>query len=112
MLVASLFFLIISVTTIFALVEPALGQIRMASQNKESKESFYLSEAGIEDVVYRIKNSLSVGSSNIITLNGNTVTTDVVTEIDGSKTITSTGDKNGFIRKIKTSLILGEGVAF
>ena len=112
MLLSSVSFLIISIIILFAMVEPALRQLKIASQNKQTKESLYLAEAGIEDVLYRIKNSMNVGVSNILTIDGNSVITDVLTGVGGEKNIISTGDKDGYIRKIETDLILGQGFSF
>ncbi len=111
MVVSVIFFIWISVTTILGLSNPIVRHISMASSATVSKESFYLAEAGIEDIVYRLKSGKPVGASQVLSINGNSVTTTVVDELGGKK-INSLANNNNFIRKVETHLTLGTGVSF
>lgn len=111
MMTATILFLVVSVTVIFGLVGPILNQQKITSQAVLSHQSYFLAEAGIEDVVYRLKTGKPVGTSEVLSLNGNSVTTVIVDTVDG-KEITSVADVRNVIRKLKTEVILGSGVAF
>lgn len=112
MIIATIFFLVVSLTIIFGLTGPLVRETRSISDLQASRSSYFLSESGIEDVVYRLKNGLDVsGGSEILTLNGQTATTEIIDE-NGGKTIKTTGDWNDHIRKVQTRLIPGIGVAF
>jgi len=112
MMTATIFFVVVSLTIILGLAGPVLRQGRIVSDLFRSRESYFLAEAGMEDVVYRLQNRLPVSSSNqTLDIDGNTVTTDT-TDISGGKIITAIADWNGYIRKVETRLVKGVGVAF
>ena len=111
MMVATIFFLIISTTIIFGLVGPIVREQKITSTLLLSRQSYFTAEAGVEDVVYRIKTAKPVGTSETLTLGGSSVTT-LTTDISGGKRVTATGQVNQRIRKIETNLSIGEGVAF
>lgn len=111
MMVATIFFLVVSVTIIFGLVGPVVRQQKMSTQLILSRQSYFLAEAGIEDVVFRLKSGTTVGTSEVLTLNGSSATT-VTTDTSDGKEVTASGIVQAMTRKIKTNLILGEGVAF
>ncbi|MDO8265102.1 MAG: hypothetical protein Q7T34_01895, partial [Candidatus Parcubacteria bacterium] len=69
-----------------------------------SSKTYYLSEAGLEDAIYRIKNNLPISSGyNLAVSNGSTTVT-----ISGNdpKTITSFAGINNIRRKAQTVLLL------
>lgn len=111
MMVATVFFLVISTTIIFGLVGPVVRQQRIASSVLTSRQSYFLSEAGIEDVAYRLITGKIVGNSETLALNGSSATT-ITTNTAEGKEITSTSDLFDLMRKIRTELKLGVGVAF
>jgi len=111
MMVATILFLVVSLTIIFGLVGPIIKQQKIASQLVLSRQSYFLSEAGIEDVVYRLKSGLSVSSTEVLSLSGN-MTTVTITDTSGGKKIIATGEVKEAIRKVEVNLILGTGIAF
>jgi hypothetical protein len=111
MLVATIFFLVISLTIILGLASPTVRAQKMTRELFFSRQSYYLAEGGMEDVVYRMRQGLPVGSSESLSLGGATVTTVTSDSLEG-KGIVSTGTFEGSVRKVATELILGEGVAF
>ena len=60
MMVATIFFLIISTTIIFGLVGPIVREQKITSTLLLSRQSYFTAEAGVEDVVYRIKTAKPV----------------------------------------------------
>lgn len=111
MIIAVIFFIIVSTATILGLTNPMVRHIAMATSIASSKESFYAAEAGVEDVVYRLKVGLPVSTSQTLNVGNQSVTT-TITDESGGKVITAVGNANNYLRKIKTNLVLGTGVAF
>ena len=111
MLTAVVFFMFISVTIVFGIVSPILKQAKIGQENYKSKSSLYLANAGMEDVLYRIKNGKNYSATEVLALNGEYATT-TTTDISGGKQILSTSKVNNNVRKIQVSLVLGSGAAF
>lgn len=111
MVIAVLFFIFVSTATLLGLANPMVRHIAMATSISISKESFFAAEAGVEDVVYRLKAGLPVATSQTLTVGDKSVTTTVADE-SGGKVITAIGDANNYLRKVKTNLALGTGVSF
>lgn len=111
MMVATIFFLIISITIIFGLAGPVSKQKHIVADLIESRRGYFLSEAGMEDVVYRLKNGMTVGSTETITINNQTTTVTTVASTT-TRTVTSLANWDGLNRKVETRLRVGVGVAF
>ena len=111
MMVATILFLVVSVTIIFGLAGPILKQQRIASNLVLSRQSYFLAEAGLEDVVYRLRTGIPVSSTEILGLGGNTVTT-VTTDTAEGKQIVAIGEVGETVRKVEANLLLGVGIAF
>lgn len=111
MLTMVILFLFISMTIVFGAAVPVLKQVKIAKENYLSKQSYFLAKAGMEDVIYRIETNKQLSSPEVLSLDGQTVSTNVTNTSTG-KQITSTGDVGGDIRKIQTNIILGTGVTF
>lgn len=111
MMIATIFFLVISVTIIFGLAVPVTQQKAIVANQIQSRDGYFLAEAGMEDVVYRLKTGLPVGTSETLALN-NYITTITTTSSGSNRIVTSLSDWNGLQRKIETKLKVGVGVAF
>ena len=111
MMISTILFLVVSVTIIFGLAGPILKQQRITSQSALSRQSYFLAEAGLEDVLYRLKTGQTVDANEVITLNGSTVTT-VTTDTAEGKRVVASAVVNESVRKIKVDLIQGTGIAF
>lgn len=112
MIVATIFFLVISLTIIFGISTPLLAQKRISSDLVRSRQSYFLAEAGNEDVLYRLENAMPVNSSGQTLTIGNSTVTTVVTPTPSGQTIVSTGNFNQRVRKVETKLRAGVGEAF
>ena len=110
MMVATLLFLVVSMTMIFGLVGPILKQQKIASQLVMSRQSYFLAEAGLENVVYKLKTGKPVASTEILSLDGNTATIITTNILDGKQVI-STADVKNVVRKLRTNMVLGSGVS-
>ncbi|MBX4181334.1 hypothetical protein KW807_00520 [Candidatus Parcubacteria bacterium] len=111
MMVATIFFLVVSLTIIFGLMNPVIKQQKAAAQTLLSRQSYFLAEAGVEDVVYRLKSGQTVGDSETLALGGSTAST-LTTGVLQNKQIISTGDVSSVVRKVRSDLALGTGVVF
>lgn len=111
MMVATILFLVVSITIIFGLVGPILKQQKIASQLVLSRQSYFLAEASVEDVVYRLRTGKPISSTEILSLSGSTVTT-VTTDTAEGKQIIATGEVRETVRKVEVNLLRGVGIAF
>lgn len=112
MLTSIVFFVFISLAIVFGLVSPGVRGFRVVAESIQSKQSYFLSESGIEDAVFRIKNNKTIGNSTVIALNGNTATTTISDVVAGQKTVTSVGDVASRQRSSQVVLKGGTGVVF
>lgn len=111
MIIGVLFLMFASITLIYGVSTPLLSEIRGFGGLKNSNNSFFAAESILEDAVLRLKNSQPMPSSTNLALNGASASA-TVSDISGGKEVNVAGDSNNRIRKIKTTLSLGDGVAF
>ncbi len=111
LLIATVIFLVISLTVIFGLIGPVVKQLKISRQLLVTRQSFFLAEAGVEDVTYRLITGQPVGTEETLSLAGS-VTTTLTTDTQDGKQIISTADVKEAVRKIRSELVLGEGMAF
>ncbi len=112
MLISVVFFLFISLAIIAGLTSPTVRMFKSSIVNLNSKKSYFLSESGSEDALYRILTNKTIGTSEVLSLDGNSTTTSISTLFGNSKQITSLADVLGFQRKTLVSMTSGAGVAF
>ena len=111
MITAVMFFLFITVTIVGGVSFSVLRQVKSGQDLIRSKESYYISEAGVEDVTYRIKNSKNYSAAEALSLGGFTANT-TVSDISGGKIISSATNRDGDVRKVAAQVAIGAGVAF
>ena len=111
MMVAVVFFLAVSLTIIFGLVTPIIKQKTASANMLTSRQSYFLAEAGIEDVVYRLRSGMPVAPVETLSLLGGSVSIETSDTSDG-KNIVAEGDINNLFRKLETNIVLGSGVSF
>jgi hypothetical protein len=111
LIVGVAFFLMIATSFAVGAAGPVLDQKSLAEDVTYSKNSFYASESGVEDVTYRVKNGVQVSATENIAVNGALSTTTLVTN-GSTKQIESSGSVNSYSRKNAATLSTGIGVAF
>jgi len=111
MMVSLIFSLFISLAIIAGLVSSSIRVFKNSNVDFKAKQAYFFAESGVEDALYRIKNNMTISSTEIITLGSNTATTNITT-VGGQKNITSLGDVNNYQRKINMTLATGLGVIF
>ncbi|MCI5108293.1 MAG: hypothetical protein MRY49_00410 [Candidatus Pacebacteria bacterium] len=110
-LAVAIIFIAFSLTVIFAISAPVLAQVRNSARTYYSKQSFFSAEAGLEDVLYRLKNGMEYSDTETLSLNGGTVETTVVDDA-GGKTVTADGSVKGHVRNVGAKVITGQGASF
>lgn len=109
---AVMFFVIISTVMAIGLSSPVVREYTTARDFAKSKGAYYLSEAGSEDALYRIKKAKPISAQEIISLGGNIATT-TITDVSGSqKDISSLGDILLNTRRVKSTLTTSSGESF
>ena len=112
MLISIVFFLFISLAVVSGLVLSPLREIKIAGDLTRSRQSFFLSESGAEDAYYRLKTGKAIGSTETISLAGNSATTTITDSGYNEKTITALGDVLSRERRNEVVLNTGTGVSF
>lgn len=117
MIVTVIIFTLVSVVIVLGLTTPIIKQILLSDDIWGAKQSYYLSEAGAEDVLYRLKSATFtsyVGTIEPITLNGFSATTTLSGSLSGVNgiTLTTLSNKSGYDKKIQTKVKQGSGVSF
>lgn len=112
MMTLVLFVVLISLTILIGIVTPTIRKWRIATDSFNSKQTYFLAESGVEDVLYRLKNSKQINSTETIIL-GNSQAVTTITDIGGGqKQISTLGDTNSLQRKIDVILNTTTGVSF
>lgn len=107
-----LFLLFASIAIILSFTSIALRETRASRVDLRAKQSYFLSEAGAEDLAYRIVNSKAYGPSQNVSIDGLTAVV-TVTDSGSSKIIESAGNVSSAVRKTSSSLtITTVGVGF
>lgn len=106
-----IFFLFASTILVIGIGRGVYQSLSEARILQDGKQSFYAAEAGIEDAVYRHRDSKSYSNTETFTFNGNIVNTARVLNIDIYQ-ITATASANGAMRRSFVELAVGAGASF
>lgn len=79
------------------------NEIKKINNVVKSAESYYASEAGVEDAILRIRNNMSYTNSYTLTVGSGSTTVDITGPLE-DLTITSKGDVNSRFRKVAVNL--------
>lgn len=110
LLVTVLFFITISAAVVVSLSSSQVKQIKSTTSNLKSIKSHALAESGAEDTIYRIINNKQIGSSNSLTIDGQTVTTSIGSG-SGAITLNSTSDYNQHIKSLNIEIDPAIGIS-
>jgi len=112
MIIVVFFFMFISLTILIGIITPVVREYSIVKDNFNSKSSYFVAESGVEDVLYRLKNNMSVGTNESLVIN-NSSTTTIITDVSANeKEISSLGDTNSNQRKVNINVTTGTGVSF
>lgn len=100
---SALFIAFLSLAIIFSIVAGlsvlTLEQTRVAGNIVQSAQSYYASEAGIEDMLLRLKNNLTWSAQYNLNVGKGIASIEVSNIVGGTRTITSTGNNFSRVRK-------------
>jgi len=107
-----LFLLFASAALLLSFSSIALRESRASRIDLRAKQSFFLAEAGVEDVFYRAQNGMDYGpDSESISIEG--AQADIDINVTGSVIeITSEGNVSSAVRRVKTVITTGAGASF
>lgn len=111
LLIFVVFFLVASTILVLGIgngVYQGLAEYRVL---ENSVRSIYAAEAGIEDAVYRHRDSKAYSPSETFTLDGATITTTRTLVIDTYQIVVE-AVTNGAVRRDRVDLVVGDGVSF
>lgn len=111
LLISIMFFFTVSTAFLTGVTFIAVRDVSSVNTFLNSRGAFTITESLHEDVVYRLKNSMDVSETETISLNGGYATTTYLSSGYGA-TITTTGSKSDYTRKIRTEMTLGAGSVF
>lgn len=112
MIILVLFFVFISVTILIGIITPVVREFKIATDGFKSKQSYFLAESGLEDILYRMKNNINYDNNEVLVLGEKSITTTVSDISSNQKEIISLGDVNSLQRKINLKVNTGKGVSF
>lgn len=112
MLVVVLIFLFLITVVLPSFSAITFGRIGINKDFLSSRKSYFLAEAGAEDVFYRTRQGMEVASSNDIALDSDSVVTTTVVDGPSIKTISSSADVSDLIRNVELQISAGSGASF
>jgi len=117
MIIVVLFFMFISLTILVGIITPVVREFAIASDNFDSKQSYFIAESGAEDMAYRMKNNMNIGTigeERTIFLNDSffPIPTEVTNISSEQKQITTIGNVDENQRKVDLTLMTSTGVSF
>ena len=111
MMLTTIFFLIIGLIIISGISFTALKDINNMKSLLSGKVSFYVSEAGMEDALYRIKNVIQI-TNNTISIDGNFSAITLQDNGNGTITVLSEASTSDFYKRIQANVVSGSGISF
>ena len=117
MIIVVLFFMFISLTILAGIINPVVREFKIATNNFDSKQSYFIAESGAEDMVYRVKNNMdigTIGTDRTLYINNSFVSIPTTfTDLGGGKKhISTTGKVNSNERTVGLNLTTSTGVSF
>jgi hypothetical protein len=109
MMIFTIFIFFTSFMIIVGISRPALREFAITQNAFNSRQTYFLSESGVEDAFYRIKNGKSIGASESLVLGDTTATTTISDIGGGQKEISSLADTNTNQRKVNLVLDSASG---
>lgn len=97
------FLLIFGVIGVASFSFLSLNQTRFSREIMDSERSYFLTESGMEDVVYRIMNKKQYSYTELYSLDGGTATT-TVTNVGSNKEVETEGKMVDYVRRVITVL--------
>lgn len=111
-IIVVIFTLFIALAIIFGLASPVLKEAKIARDLMFSKQSYFLAEAGLEDLIYRLKTGRQYDNNENLVLDGFSTNVSIADLSGDEKEIISTANVFNLIRKVKTKLTTDSSAFF
>ncbi len=111
LLISVMFLMLTSSAVVSVIALPLVKNLQIVRESRRSRESLFLAEALVEDILYRYKAAKAVDLSESLTLNGYTADAAIATTPFG-RAVTVTADVDGAVRRVQTDLVAGVGASF
>ena len=112
MMIIVLFFVFLSLTILVGIITPTVREYKITSDNFKSKQTYFLAESGVEDALYRLKNSKYISNSETLVLGDSQAITTVTDINSDQKQISTLGSIGSVQRKIDTIVNTATGISF
>ncbi len=113
LLTTLIFLLVISVIVVLGVASSAFAERRIIAESWRSRQSFFASESGVEDVVYRFKSGKMTSAIQVLGgMNNTTASTSVAVVNGDQREITALAVQQNTFRKSRALVSLGSGVSF
>jgi hypothetical protein len=111
LLISVMFLMLTSTAVVSTIALPLIKNLQIVQESRRSRESLFLAEALVEDILYRYKAGMDVDLSETLTINGHSADA-VITTTPFGRTVTVTADVDDAVRRVQTDLIAGVGASF
>lgn len=111
MMLTVMFFLVVSLVIVSGSAAVTMNETKINRKIADSKKSFFVSEAGLEDLAYRVLKNKIYDDTEVLSLAGYVATTTVVTDGSGRE-IVATSSVSNLVRKTRLRLSTDIGASF
>ena len=111
MIASVVFFIVMVLVVVSGLVSPVTRDYKDTNLNIRSRQTYYASESGVEDVLYRLLSNIEVDENETLAVSGSEAVT-TAGRIDGEMRIQSSGDFDGINRQLDITLEEGTTASF
>jgi len=111
MVIVVVLFLVGSTVVLGGVATSVQKGLEVINTAETSRQSFFASESGVEDVAYRIKNLKTFSNIETLLVGGALATTSVQADLDEYEVV-AIGDEDEFIRRTRALIVQGTGASF
>ncbi len=112
MIFTTLFFISISMILLSGLSYVSVKSIKNIRNTIIGKTNYYVAEAGMEDALYRLKNSFLIYPNTTLTIDANSASVNFIDTYDGYTTLSSVASTGGYYKSLQAKLTLSTNVSF
>lgn len=112
-MVGVIFFVFTSLSIVLSLSYGITSGLKVSREGFAAQESYYASESGLEDTLYRLKTGKNVSTVELLTVGSTTATTTIFDIGGGQKqVVASSTNKDVYTRKIRAIVSATIGISF
>lgn len=112
LIIVVIFFVFISTSLVIGIVNPIMRMFGVVDNIVYGQTSFSVSESGIEDAVYRLRNGMNLSSSESLSVGDYEATTSITNITSSEKLVRATGNVLERERTLEVNVEAGVGTSF